>query len=83
MNHQITTKSSSSEVINTTSSISDIPHNNSITLCESKHNNRLTVKHRMQLSPLSTQGLFTCALRFDSISIISTQLYKCFVILIT
>ena len=83
MNHQITTKSSSSEVINTTSSISDISHNNSITLCESKHNNRLTVKHRMQLSPLSTQGLFTCALRFDSISIISTQLYKCFVILIT
>ena len=42
MNHQITTKSSSSEVINTTSPISDISHNNSITLCESKHNKRLT-----------------------------------------
>ena len=42
MNHQITTKSSSSEVINTTSPISDISHNNSIALCESKHNKRLT-----------------------------------------
>ena len=59
MNHQITAKSSSSEVINTTSSISDISHNNSITLCESKHSKRLTVKHRMQLSPVSTWGLFT------------------------
>ena len=42
MNHQITAKSSSSEVINTTSSISDISHNNSITLCESKRDKRLT-----------------------------------------
>ena len=59
MNHQITTKSSSSEVINTASPISNISHNNSITLCESKHNKRLTMKHRMQLSSVSTSGLFT------------------------
>ena len=65
MNHQITAKSSSSEVINTASPISNISHNNSITLCESKHNKRLTVKHRMQLSPLSTQGLFTIRFDFD------------------
>ena len=59
MNHHITAKSSSSEVIDTTSPISDISHNNSITLRESRHSKRLTVKHRMQLSPVSTWGLFT------------------------